>query len=148
MTMTIEPQDGCQPWAFPSMCRSGVLVLERWKILGSCVNVGNLDGGSVGTEGEAQPLAWWRVQVSIEVCLLHLPPWAGARLAERGRGMPYDRPCGVAGAEGWPAKIMVVPGVLEWLLWLKECLDGWGCLQFMSDEVVVGHYHVNYDDMF
>ncbi|MBN2396310.1 MAG: hypothetical protein JXC36_07600, partial [Candidatus Atribacteria bacterium] len=65
------------------------------------------------------------------VCLLHLPPWAGARLAERGRGMPYDRPCGVAGAKGWPAKIKAVPEVLEWLLGLKECLNGWGCLQLM-----------------
>ena len=49
MTMTIEPQDGCQPWAFSSMCRSGVLVLERWKMVGSGVDTENLDGGSVGT---------------------------------------------------------------------------------------------------
>lgn len=100
MTMTIEPQEGCQPWAFPSMCRSGVLILECWKMFPGGVDAENLGGGSVGTEGENQPLAWWRVQASIEVCLLHLPPWAGARLAERGRGMPYDRPCGVPGAEG------------------------------------------------
>ncbi len=39
-----------------------------------------------------------------------------------------DRLCRVAGAEGWPAKIKVVQEVLEWLLGLKECLDGWGCL--------------------
>ena len=100
MTMTIEPQEECQPLAFPSMCRSGVVILESWKIMGSGGDAGNLDGGSGGTEGEAQPLAWWRVQASIEVCRLHLPPWAGAQLAERGRGMPYDRPCGVPRAEG------------------------------------------------
>ena len=51
-----------------------------------------------------------------------------------------DRPCGVAGAEGWPAKIKVVQEVPEWWLGLKEWLDGWGCLQLMGDEVVVGHY--------
>ena len=32
----------------------------------------------------------------------------------------YDRPCGVAGAEGWPAKIKVVQEVLEWWLVQKE----------------------------
>ena len=123
MTMTIEPQEGCQPWAFPSMCRSGVLVLERWKMVGSGFDTGNLDGGSVGTEGEDQPLAWWRVQASIGVCFLHLPPWAGARLAERGRGMPYDRPCGVPGVEGWPAKIKAVQEVLEWWLGLADDME-------------------------
>ena len=61
MTMTIEPQEGCQPWAFPSMCRSGVLILECWKMFAGGVDAENLDGGSVGTEGEDQPLAWWRV---------------------------------------------------------------------------------------
>ena len=123
MTMTIEPQEECQPLAFPSMCRSGVVILESWKIMGSGGDAGNLDGGSGGTEGEAQPLAWWRVQASIEVCRLHLPPWAGARLAERGRGMPYDRPCGVPGAEGWPAKIKVIQEVLEWLLGLADDME-------------------------
>ena len=123
MTMTIEPQEGCQPWAFPSMCRSGVLVLERWQMFAGGVDVGNLDGGSGGTEGEDQPWAWWRVQASIDVCRLHLPPWAGARLAERGRGMPYDRPCGVPGAEGWPAKITVIQEVLEWLLGLADDME-------------------------
>ena len=51
-----------------------------------------------------------------------------------------DRPFGVAGAEGWPAKIKVVQEVLGWWLGLKECLDGWGYLQLLGDEVVVGHY--------
>jgi len=53
--------------------------------------------------------------------------------------MPYNRPCGVAGAEGWPAKIKVIPGVPDWWLGLKECWDGWRCIKLMGDEVVVVH---------
>ena len=34
-----------------------------------------------------------------------------------------DRPFGVAGAEGWPAKIKVVQGVPEWLLGLADNME-------------------------